>query len=179
VLDPRISYDGMRHDYSDDPDLLQYLENTMMDLRAHYDDHYARDRDTLAATQHSSNEPTRKGSSVPDSSPSKLNFTSRYKREERLDRDELAEYFKLQREDWDAVNPLQWWVERRAQFPCLYKLARDLLTIPGKCLSLLFLVCNILNAPQVLRWPWSVYFLEGVIRFRCDVQVCNRKPFVF
>ena len=71
MLDPRISYDGMRHDYSDDPDLLQYLENTMMDLRAHYDDHYARDRDTLAATLHSSNEPTRKGSSAPDSSDRK------------------------------------------------------------------------------------------------------------
>ena len=131
VLNPRISYDGMRDDYSDNPDLLEYLENTMMDLHAHYHYYYARDKDTTM--RRASIEPTRTSSSASNLSPSKVNFTSRYKREERVDRDELAEYFKLQREDWDAVNPLEWWVGRRAQFPCLYRLARDLLTIPGKC----------------------------------------------
>jgi hypothetical protein len=66
-----------------------------------------------------------------DSSPSKVNFTSRYRKKDRVLRDELEEYFKLPCEDFDACKPVQWWVGRRAQFPSLYCLARDLLTIPG------------------------------------------------
>ena len=41
MLDPRISYEGLKQDYAENPDLLQYLENTTMDLRHHYKVHYA------------------------------------------------------------------------------------------------------------------------------------------
>ena len=131
MLDPRISYEGMREDYANDPDLLQYLENTTMDLRNHYSVHYGIDWAARRAAKQC--ELTRVGSSAPmDTSPSRVNFTARYKKKERLDRNELEEYFKLGREEWEGCDPLQWWVARRGQFPSLYCLACDILTIPGK-----------------------------------------------
>src|ERR1700678_4401247 len=33
---------------------------------------------------------------------------------------ELDEYFKLPREDFDTCEPLNWWRGRRSQFPTLY-----------------------------------------------------------
>ena len=45
--------------------------------------------------------------------------------------DELDEYFKLQSEDFDCC-PFQWWLSHQAQFPNLYHLATDVLSIPGK-----------------------------------------------
>lgn len=44
---------------------------------------------------------------------------------------ELDEYFKLQPEDFDCC-PFQWWLSHRAQFPNLYHMATDVLSIPGK-----------------------------------------------
>jgi hypothetical protein len=128
VLDPRISYEGVLQDYADDPDLLEYLKFAKDLLHTHYIMCYANctppSLDDVVDTTHAISPAT-------DGSPSKVNFTSRYKKKDRLLRDELEEYFKLPREDFDACKPLQWWVGRRAQFPSLYCLARDLLTIPG------------------------------------------------
>jgi hypothetical protein len=45
--------------------------------------------------------------------------------------DELEEYFKLPREDFDTCQPLQWWVGWQSQFPSLYCLACDVFSIPG------------------------------------------------
>ena len=126
VLDPRISHEGLNDDYSGDPDLLQYLENMTMDLRHHYYVHYA-DR----VVQHTA-QPTRVRSGPADASPSKVNFTERYRKkvEDPGNCDELEEYFKLQCEEWE-VNPLQWWVDRKWRFPNLYRLTHDIMTIPG------------------------------------------------
>jgi len=129
VLDPRISYDGLQEDYVGDPDLLEYLEDTTRDLRHHYYIHYA-DRVVQCASQQPH---VRSHSSGPaDASTSGVNFTERYKKkaEDRGNRDELDEYFKLEREEWE-IDPLQWWVDRRGRFPNLYCLARDIMTIPG------------------------------------------------
>jgi hypothetical protein len=41
VLDPRISYDGMREDYCEKPDLLKFLERTTSKLREYYTINYA------------------------------------------------------------------------------------------------------------------------------------------
>lgn len=41
VLDPRISYEGVRDDYASDPDLAAYLEVAKCQLHDHYDSHYA------------------------------------------------------------------------------------------------------------------------------------------
>ena len=124
VLDPRISYEGVCGDYMDDPDLLSYLDSSKTTLHAHYIQHYSGRASSLSR----STNPTQ---STSDESPSQVNFTSRYKKKDATLRDELDEYFKLPREDFDSCEPLKWWVERHAQFPNLYCLARDVLSIPG------------------------------------------------
>jgi hypothetical protein len=56
--------------------------------------------------------------------------------------DELAEYFRLTSvpEPFEVVDLLQWWYSRRLQFPQLYRLARNVLCIPGIFSSLLFAI---------------------------------------
>ena len=48
----------------------------------------------------------------------------------RLNIDEIDEFFKLPPESF-TVDPIHWWAGRRAQFPNLSRLARDILSIPG------------------------------------------------
>lgn len=127
VLDPRISYEGACEDYAGDADLLAYLEATKLKLHAYYIQHYANHAN--ASHQSVSNAMQ---SVTSDGSPSKVNFTSRYKKKDSVLRDELEEYFKLPHEDFDTCKPLEWWLGRRVQFPNLYCLAWDLFSIPGK-----------------------------------------------
>jgi hypothetical protein len=63
-------------------------------------------------------------------SPQK-DFAARYRVKDRAVIDELQQYYKLPREDLDLCDPIEWWFGRRAQFPNLFCLARDILTIPG------------------------------------------------
>jgi hypothetical protein len=64
-------------------------------------------------------------------SPQK-SFTARYHRKEKPSVNELEEYFKLPAEDFDAYNPIRWWIGHRAQFPNLFCMARDILCISGE-----------------------------------------------
>ena len=66
----------MLQDYADDPDLLAYLESTKDLLRAHFNEHYASHAHSLnrAADTHTQ--------AVTDDSPSKVNFTLRYKKKD-------------------------------------------------------------------------------------------------
>ena len=48
--------------------------------------------------------------------------------------DEVERYLASPVED--IPDPVKWWVEHRAVFPCLSCMARDYLTIPGKSYSL-------------------------------------------
>ena len=70
-------------------------------------------------------------------SPEKVNFTSHYQLKDRVDVDELEEYFKQPREDFDSCKPLKWWLGRRSQFPNTYRLVCDVFSIPGMSFSLL------------------------------------------
>jgi hypothetical protein len=124
VLDPWISYEGVCADYAGDSDLLGYLESSKSMLHTHYINHYSHRANSLSQS-------TNTTQSASDEPPSNVNFTSRYKKKDAQSRDELEEYFKLQCEDFDLCNPLEWWVGRQAQFPNLYCLARDILSIPG------------------------------------------------
>lgn len=49
-----------------------------------------------------------------DGSPSKINFMLRCKKKDNVLHDELEEYFKLTREEFDACGPLEWWLRRWA-----------------------------------------------------------------
>jgi hypothetical protein len=137
-LDPRISYEGIRDDYDSDPDLKSYLETAKEQLHQHYDLHYA-NRYTPSASASNPNPSTSTSTSTQQITVQKVNFVARYKKD-KVFVNELDEYFKLPREDFDTCDPLKWWVGRQAQFPNVYRLAGDILAIPGaQSLALLFL----------------------------------------
>lgn len=126
VLDPRISYEGACKDYADNPDLLAYLEVMKSKLHTYYNQHYANHTNSSHKTMTDSSQ-----SVMPDGSPSKVNFTFRYKKKDNVLCDELEECFKLTHKDFDTCKPLEWWLGQCTQFPNLYCLAWDLFLIPG------------------------------------------------
>ena len=103
--------------------LRTHLEESKAKLEAHYRAHYAKPISIPVSAQLST-------SSMSVHSPQKVDFTSRYNKHMRLNIDEIGEFFKLLPESF-AVDPIQWWAGRRAQFPNLSRLARDILSIPG------------------------------------------------
>jgi hypothetical protein len=123
VLDPRISYQSLLDDCEGDTLLRTHLEESKAKLEAHYRADYAKPISTPVTAQSST-------SSISARSPQKVDFTSRYNKRTRLNIDEIDEFFKLPPESF-AVDPIQWWAGRHAQFPNLSRLARDILSIPG------------------------------------------------
>jgi hypothetical protein len=122
VLDPRLSYNGLKTDYADEPELLADLEFSKHELKVHFNTYFASTTADSAESQRT--EP---------GSPQKLDFTSRYtQRANSGTVDELTEYFRLTSvpENWE-IDPLEWWYSRRKQFPRLYLLVRNILCIPG------------------------------------------------
>ena len=126
VLDPRISYEGLKEDYAQDADLLADLKKAKSALHTFYHDNYS---SFTSSTDKSS---LTTAPLIQNGSPRKVDFTARYKRTNRRVSDELEDYFKLGQEDFDTCRPLDWWWGRCAQFPNLYRLARDILAIPGE-----------------------------------------------
>jgi hypothetical protein len=126
VLDPRISYDGLKGDFNHDTDLLEHLEQAKTSLSEHFHENYANKARRVVPV--STKAPSR--STNQSASPQK-DFTARYRVQHRGVADELRDYFNLQREDFLLCDPVQWWVARKAQLPNLFGLARDLMTIPG------------------------------------------------
>ncbi len=135
VLDPRISYSGLKSEYSDDKELDQYLEQAKHDLRQHYLDNYASTA-SVAAPVPNPVVRTPSASAAPlfgQGSPQKVSFTAHYKQGPRWSSDEMNEYFVLTQscEDFDFCDPVSWWYKHHGQFPNLYHLARDMMSIPG------------------------------------------------
>jgi hypothetical protein len=127
VLDPRIMYEGLADDFRSEPELVAHLMASKTKLEQFYQRNYARRAQPLAATSTSST-----ASISSSSSPQKVNFTSRYQKKDRVVVNEFEEYLKLPREDFEACDPLHWWRGRRSQFPNLYRLVRDIFSIPGE-----------------------------------------------
>jgi hypothetical protein len=117
----------LKEDYAQDADLLADLEKAKSALHTFYHDNYS---GFTSSTDKSS---LTTAPVIRNGSPRKVDFTARYKRTNRRVSDELEDYFKLGQEDFDMCRPLDWWWGRRAQFPDLYRLARDILSIPGSC----------------------------------------------
>jgi len=120
VLDPRITYEGLKLDFANDPGLLADLEKSKELLREFYDANYA-----LSPTHSESN------NTVHQIDSHTSDFTLRYSSIVPEVVDELDEYFKTKRKDFKKCNPLRWWRSQREDWPNLYRLACDILCIPG------------------------------------------------
>ncbi|KAL4258188.1 Zinc finger BED domain-containing [Pleurotus pulmonarius] len=129
LLDPRIGYMGVEADYQGDSTLEDYLAKVKDELKTYFTEHY---KDTASP-------PSREGSSTSITSQAttggKYDFTSRYKQRDRPPTDELEEFWRLEPQDFDACNPIEWWYNHRLQFPNLYQLAMDILSIPGSAVA--------------------------------------------
>jgi hypothetical protein len=125
-LDPRISYEGLRSDFCLDDDLGTQLEASKTALDAYYNANYAGKNHNIISVA----APVASSSAHQSGSPQK-DFTARYRVERRVITNELREYYSLPREDFAGCDPVQWWFARKAQFPNLFCLARDILSIPG------------------------------------------------
>jgi hypothetical protein len=105
VLDPCISYEGLKEEYGNDPTLSNHLDESKMNLFSYFKENYA----TPHSATLSSPPPTVVQALPMDGSPQK-SFTAWYRRKEKYSTNELEEYFKLPVEDFDTCNPIQWWV---------------------------------------------------------------------
>src|ERR1700678_4302358 len=130
-------YSSLKDDYKDDLTLLSYLNDAKQLLTTHFYQFYA--NKVQLSKQNLSNDSSTGSAS---SGRTKFDFTARYSKKERLTYDELDEYLKLHPENFDSCCPFQWWQGQRAQFPNLYRLATDVLSIPGK-ISISFFFCGL------------------------------------
>jgi hypothetical protein len=112
VLDPCISYDGLRADAADDPSALVHIDTAKRNLHEHYLGNYTKKSPRPLQNQLT---PT----TFQNGSPQKVDFLSRYNRSARTDVDEVEEYFKLLQENFATCDPVQWWSGCHVQFPNL------------------------------------------------------------
>ncbi|KAJ3517257.1 hypothetical protein NLJ89_g623 [Agrocybe chaxingu] len=132
LLDPRISYTMLLDDYKDDPDLHGALELAKASLESHFE--------TFYNTPASSQSMISSGTSQDNQRSPRKNFASRYTQKRSsatAERNELWEYFRQTAEpaNFEKTDPLEWWHARRESFPNLYRLARDVLCIPGSAVA--------------------------------------------
>jgi len=78
VLDPRISYEGMKLDYAGDDSLAEYLESSKKNLYDYYETHYAKKHSAPSQTMDPVPGPS--VNALAPRSPQK-NFTSRFSAE--------------------------------------------------------------------------------------------------
>jgi len=144
VLDPRISYRALKDEFDDDISMLDQLEDSKTKLRAHFNAKYMSSPTTSGSAQLSSTPSSSMMSvtselthttSQTNNSPQK-NYTARFQRKRTVD-DELSEFWSLKQEDFKKCNPVQWWYGWCEQFPNLYRLVRDIFSIPGMFLAFL------------------------------------------
>jgi len=128
-------YEGLVNDCESDQSLLMDIERAKSHLESFYRLNYQNrvpSTGTSRATSAKSKMKSSFNTNGYPSSPEKVNFTSRYVKKDRVVVNELEEFFKLPREDFDSCKPLQWWIGRRSQFPNLYNLVCDVFSIPGQ-----------------------------------------------
>jgi len=100
VLDPRISYEGLKIDYGDDPTLSCHLEDSKANLSNYFDENYATLSLMLLLPLPA---PVQ---ALPISGLPQKSFTTQYHQKEKYSTNELEEYFKLPAEDFDTCDPI-------------------------------------------------------------------------
>jgi len=117
---------SLKDEFDDDIDLYAELEASKAGLQSYFQDNCttAADTDSFSAPSSTQYPITVQGS------PQK-NFTAHLRRKARASVDELYEFWSLTQEDFETCDPVKWWVGRRAQFRNLFRLARDIMSIPG------------------------------------------------
>lgn len=170
VLDPRISYAGLKDDFKDDLDLSVHLETAKANLARYFKENYLSSQPSephpiplSSSASISSIASTASHATTATSASPQKNFTARFRRKHAA-RDELQEFWNLQQEEFETCDPLQWWLGRKAQFPNLYRLSRDIFSIPGKfycirinsVLQLTTYLCYRVSScrrTHLFRWP--------------------------
>lgn len=118
----------MAADYSDEAELLESLIEYKAALHSHFNTHYAGQSTSQVLLLDA---PAKLRSTLDETFTSTFDFTARIRRRPQAALNELDEYFRMPRQEFSSCNPVQWWYTHRFQFPNLYRLARDILSIPG------------------------------------------------
>ena len=127
VLNPCISYEGLKMDYKNDSTLSTHLEDLKTSLFDYFNDNYAALHNPMPSSLPSTPVQTPPATNdLPQKS-----YTAQYHQKMKYSTNKLEEYFKLPPEDFQRCNPIQWWVGRQGQFPCLFQLAHNILCIPS------------------------------------------------
>lgn len=138
MLDPQILYEGLKVDYADDSMLSKHLKKLKSDLFEYFHNNYMH---IVVSTPSVLSSPVQTQPTVV--SPQK-SFTAQYHQKDKPAVNELEEYFRLPAKDFDMCNPIHWWMGQQAQFPNLFCLACDILSIPGKLLIKFWMLCSYL-----------------------------------
>ena len=158
VLNPWISYGGLKADYANNEALTSYLEVSKENLRDYFNENYAGCNTQALQSQTTVEAKT----TLAPGSPQKC-FTSWYSRNSRLAlADKLEAFWALPAEDFAICNPITWWFGQQKKFPNLFRLAWDVLCIPGTWIEYLlpytwssclpwFRICSC-RGEGLLRW---------------------------
>ncbi len=134
VLNPRISYSGLKLELSDDDKLDRFLEDQKSHLYQYYNDNYIAKSSTTVTAVASTPVAMQASAStlfLGQGSPQKGNFKARYRKSAPKNVNELDQYFALLQEDIEFCDPVAWWYARRQMHPHLYRLTRDIMSMPG------------------------------------------------
>ena len=104
VLDPRIGYARLKDDYTDDPDLLDGLEQSKVALESHFNQFYA----GCASLASTSTTPRSLVADLSSNNPQPHDFTARFRKWPKPLQNELEEFFSLFPQDFMSCNPIQW-----------------------------------------------------------------------
>jgi hypothetical protein len=129
-----MNYEGMRNACANDPELAADIALSRDRLEKHFTTAYASQSAVVAAPAHRT--PTLElglddldfFADLPPAAPHTAH-------------EELNQYFLLPREPRNC-DPVKWWAGRVSQFPTLSKLARDILSIPGASIIIVFSILN-------------------------------------
>lgn len=132
VLDPRIMYDGLKRDCTEEDGMTEADLNAARDaLVSYYNANYVGGTGRAGQPER----PHAAAAATTTARTQPFDFMARYDNEPRRVVNEIEEFFRQPREDMRSCDPIKWWIGRRAMWPNLARMALDILSIPGTCLS--------------------------------------------